>query len=79
MSKTSRPDDEAMVEQDPTFVDECLAAALDVVDQRGGGKPNAVELRFISSFRQGAPEPRLQGWSELEASMQSGFRRSMPE
>ncbi|MFZ4700115.1 MAG: hypothetical protein ACOYMG_08675 [Candidatus Methylumidiphilus sp.] len=31
-----------------------------------------------SSFRHGSPEPRLQGWCGLAASLQSGYRRSMP-
>ena len=39
----------------------------------------AIKLRKSSSFRQGSPEPRLHGWHRLLASLQSGFRRSMPE
>ena len=39
----------------------------------------AIKLRKSASFRQGSPEPRLHGWYRLSASLQSGFRRSMPE
>ncbi|MEI7868688.1 MAG: hypothetical protein WCI11_12415 [Candidatus Methylumidiphilus sp.] len=35
--------------------------------------------RKTSSFRHGAREPRLHGRRGLEASTQSGFRRSLPE
>ena len=45
----------------------------------GGTVGKAVVLRFSPSFRQGSPEPRFHGWYGLVASLQSGFRRSMPE
>jgi len=47
--------------------------------KRGRPKGNTVDLRKTPSFRHEPPEPRLQGWHGSVASLQSGFRQSMPE
>lgn len=51
MSKSSRPHDDAVVEllrDDPAFVDEYIAAALDEADQPGGRVALLAALRHVA-------------------------------
>jgi DNA-binding phage protein len=54
MNKTSRPHDETMVDllrEDPLFVNEYLAVALDEVDQPGGREALLTALRHVAKTR----------------------------
>ena len=77
----------SVINSHPNKTDSVLKTESVFSNRSRGYQPNAVELRFSSSFRQslprsgivgGAPEPRLQGWQGLEASMQSGYMRDNP-
>lgn len=51
MSPTSRPHDETVIEllrEDPAFVDEYLAAAVDESDQPGGREALLAALRHVA-------------------------------
>ena len=51
MNNTSRPHDEAVVEllrEDPTFVDEYLAAAMKQANQDGGREALLAALRHVA-------------------------------
>jgi len=51
MNKSSRPHDDAVVEllrEDPAFIDEYLAAAMEDADQEGGRQAFLAALRHVA-------------------------------